>query len=1069
MPRFPHLDDNQFPYIRTVDVYQFQNEFDYTRWNENTTLRLCNVAWDSTYDDVVKFDDDIERDYYFDNIDDSYTLQLATAARLVPEGFVKLPIPYDIMSHYNYLSVDMPIATSIGAPIDYENAGGKRRWYFFIDRLVYLAPSTTQVFLTLDVWTNFANDLDIKYMLLERGHAPVAYSDIDTYLSNPMENNDYLLAPDVSFDEAGINRSVTDVPFGYGEKYVCIASTCPPALIASMGSISRSASYNDFVGPLSYSDTEDRYGYQLEVSGFTLGNGYDYSNARTCAAMGGSENGMLANNLTVYCIEAKECYGSLGTFFEDVLSTCPQFLNTVQGCFVVAEECLTFGTAYRIAGHTVYLAIGSQQANILTKQLTKQDFDYPSEYENFAKLYTAPYAVLEITNNAGKTTRVNIEETTTLTINALNSIAFPYVESLLYVSGIRGTGSAQYTWRDLRDVILTTTFDHSDWFDFCFKMDIPTFALYMDGETAYCLHNFNRSIKQGINDALVAYHNHVRSSNTAMENARDSADAAEQNAKDSALANKTASYNSAETGKTNAYASATTAKTNSDDSANTAKQNSYNDADTAKTNADNNATAAKTNADAIALTNQTNTKNTAAASKSITDATALLDSNNTQLQEALKVTVAGIENQAATDITDESVRLALLEVSQINYANHALTANQADVATQTANNNAIDTVVSGALSGMVSYAALGSAAGAAIGSVVPVVGTAVGAAGGAIGGGIIGAASGGFSAAMSMNNTQLSIGHDVTATNSAISLNNTQTSNANAKAGFTTQKGVYVKNQTVIAENTAIDTVRANTLQRTYDNTTLSKNTTDTNADNTYNATIAADQTTYNAATTNAANTCTSRKTNADNTKTVTNANAARSETTSKANADRTETTSKANADLSYNASVGNAARTRETVYNNSGYTREVEILNAKETLENAALGKSAPIRDARNAAPIAYGSYSGDCAPDNFGYKGLQIKVKTQSNSAIRQAGDIFARYGYALNQVWDVNESGLTLMKHFTYWKANEVWLNVDVRGGDMVRDVFKRIFERGVTVWNSPTEIGEISVYDNWSIPA
>ena len=372
MPRFPHLDDNEFPYIRTVDVYQFQNEFDYTRWNEDTSLRLCNVAWDSTYEDVVKFDDDSERDNYFDNIDSAYTLQLPTAARVVPEGFVKLPIPYDIMARYNYLCVDMPLATSTGAPIDYENAGGKRRWYFFIDRIVYLAPSTTQAFLTLDVWTNFANDLDIRYMMLERGHAPVAASDTDTYLQNPMANNRYLLAPDISFDEAGINASVTDVPFGNGKKFVCIASTCPPQMISALGSVSRSAAYDDFIGPLSYSDTQDRYGYQLEVSGFTLGNGYDYSNARTVAGMGGSENGMLANNLTVYCIEARECYGDLGTFFEDVVTTCPQFLNTVRGCFVVAEECLLFGQAYRIAGHTVYLAIGSRQA-LLTKQFTKQD------------------------------------------------------------------------------------------------------------------------------------------------------------------------------------------------------------------------------------------------------------------------------------------------------------------------------------------------------------------------------------------------------------------------------------------------------------------------------------------------------------------------------------------------------------------------------------------------------------------------------------------------------------------------------------------------------------------------
>lgn len=1069
MPRFPHLDDNEFPYIRTVDVYQFQNEFDYTRWNENTALKLCNVAWDSHYDDVVKFDDDSERDYYFDNLDDSYALQLATAARVVPEGFVKLPIPYDVMARYNYLVVDMPIATDAQAPIDYENSGGKRRWYFFIDRIAYLAPSTTQAFLTLDVWTNFANDLNIQYFMLERGHAPVAASDVDTYLSNPMANNRYLLAPDVSYDDAGINASVTDVPFGNGKKYVCIASTCSPDLLASLGSVQQSANYADFVGPLSYSDVNARYGYQLQVNGFTLGNGRDYSTARTPAKMGASDNLMLANNLSVYCIEASEVYGASSTFFSDVIESCPQFLNTVQGCFVVTEECLTFGTAYRIAGHTVYSAVGKYQDNLLTKAFTKADFGYPQELQKFAKLYTSPYARVEITDNTGKTTYVNVEETSTLNVRALTSIAFPYVESLLYVTGIRGTGIGNYTWRDLRDNFLSAGIPHSDWFDFCFKQSIPTFALYMDGETAYALQNFNRGIKQGINDALVNYHNHVRSSNTAMENAQDSADAAEQNAKDSALANKTASYNSADTGKTNAYANATTAKANTNDSALTAKQNAYNDADTAKTNANNNATATKTNNDAFALANQTNAKNTAQATKNIADNTALVDSNNVILQEGLKVSVTAEKNQGATDITDLSVQKADDDKDYSNAASIALQSANYDTTTQVVTQSAFETIATSAMSGAVKYASLAATIGASGGTVAApgpgtVAGGVAGGLAGAVGGAVIGGIEGWISAGISKANSDVTLGYSATATNSTVAMNDRHTTNANAMAAFTTQKTNYVNGQVVSLENAATETMRQNTLQRTYDNTTAAKATTDTNADNTYNATIAADQTAYNAATTNAQNAYTSKTTNADNNKNVSDANAARTETTAKDNADRTKATSETNADLTYNAQIGNAARTRETVYDNSGYTREVEILNAKETLENAANARTAAIHDARNAAPIAYGSYSGDCAPDAFGYRGLQIKVKTQSVSAIRQAGDTFARYGYALNQVWDARSTGLKLMKHFTYWKAAEVWLNVDVQGGDVVRDTFKRIFLNGVTVWNSPTEIGAVNVYDN-----
>ena len=217
---FPHLKDTPFPNLETADVYQFRNTFDYTRWNEDTKIKLVNVVWHSDYSNVVKFDTDEERDKYFDDIDDFYSIELAQAARIVPQNFVKLPIPYDVMARYNYLYVDMPIATSADAPIDYETGYGIRRWYFFVDDIAYQSPNTTQVFLSLDVWTNFQNEIEINYLMLERGHAPVAFSDTDKYLKNPIDNNEYLLAPDVNFDNAGITRSSNYVPFGNGEKYV---------------------------------------------------------------------------------------------------------------------------------------------------------------------------------------------------------------------------------------------------------------------------------------------------------------------------------------------------------------------------------------------------------------------------------------------------------------------------------------------------------------------------------------------------------------------------------------------------------------------------------------------------------------------------------------------------------------------------------------------------------------------------------------------------------------------------------------------------------------------------------
>ena len=114
--RFPNLKDTRFPNIDTVDVYAFKNTFDYKRWNKDTIVRLVNVLWDSTYNDVPLFDTKGERDNWFDSLTEGYAMRLDSAARLVPEGYVKVPLPYDIATRYNYLYVELPIATSESEP-----------------------------------------------------------------------------------------------------------------------------------------------------------------------------------------------------------------------------------------------------------------------------------------------------------------------------------------------------------------------------------------------------------------------------------------------------------------------------------------------------------------------------------------------------------------------------------------------------------------------------------------------------------------------------------------------------------------------------------------------------------------------------------------------------------------------------------------------------------------------------------------------------------------------------------------------------------------------------------------
>ena len=951
---FPHLKDTSFPDLRTADVYQFQNTFDYTRWTEDTKVKLVNVIWNSDYSDVVKFDTNAARDSYFDNIDDFYALDLTQAARIVPQNFIKLPIPYDVMARYNYLFIDMPIATSADAPIDYETGYGIRRWYFFIDDITYQAPNTTQVFLSLDVWTNFQNDIEINYMMLERGHAPVYASDTETYLQNPVENNRYLLAPDVNFDNASITRSSDYVPFGNGEKYVCIASTCAPEQISGLGTVTTDSSYNP-TGTITYSDIDARYGHQLQVNGFTVGNGRNYGNARTLAKAGTSNGDIIGNNLSVYAIRSRECYGS-GTFFADVMRECPQFLNTVQACFVVDENCITLSGNYTIAGHTLYKCVGTKR-NLLTKQLQKNDFKYPTELQRFAKLYTSPYAVLEVTDNDGTTFTINIEETSTVQVKSVVSVAFPYIDYRVYLDGIGGTGSKSYSWVDLSGQSHDRTISDSDWFKYCFDWEIPTFALYMDGETAFQLSNFNRNMRMGINNALVAYHNAMRSANTANANATDAAD---------------------------------TALANVRNSTETARTNSYNSADTGKTNADNSADTGKANADASADTAYTN-----------------IDATLTTNRENLDRKIEGdFESAALGWVTNEFLNDLSNTAAQINWyldleVAAAIIGIEGEAATTLMGNNFINNIGNGMVNGAVSGAATGGEIGA-------------------IAGGIIGGVQGGFNATMNAQQQSVAI--------------MTKLESWDAQLNVGVEKW---DNNINLSSRTAIETNDCSERQLEVQSEKARE------MMDASNATALA---------------------NARRSRDTAKANATRTQNTAKMNATNTQSTTKTNANNNYNTDRTNAANTRNVTVANSDYTRDIEEMNAKENLENAARAAMAAVNDARNNKPIPIGKTSGKPTPDYMENRGVQIKVKTQSDSAIRQTGDTFARYGYALNQVWDVKESGLKLMRHFTYWKASDIWVDDRQSSNNIVQAFITKMFLQGVTVWNNPNEIGRVSIYAN-----
>lgn len=891
--KFGRLHDTRFPNLDNVDVYAYKNEFDYTRWVAGTKIKLCNVLWNADYSDVARFATNIERDKWFDELNDYYTIELDSDRAYVPEQAIKIPVPYDVAARFNYMVVTIPVLPGSNPPVNYENQEtGIRRWYFFVNSIDYRAANSTACRLSLDVWTQYQNDVDIKYLMLERGHAPVAASDADKFLANPIENNDYILAPDVTPSDAQIVRTSNYIPFGNGRKYVCFASTCPIGELRALGSIKHKVSEYTF-GNITYSDVNARYGYQLQVNGFKVGNGDDYSPLNMHTNPSGRTQDYIPNGSYMYAIHASGAQG----FIDNVMKNCPIFFRTVLACFMVDEDMLTFGQSVTFQGQTLRECIGKNST--VDIKLTKEMFNFPDEYKHLAKLYTFPYSEIEITDNVGETITVRVENTGKIKAHKDTMLAYPFLDARVWFDGINGNGSQSYMWVDMNNTSHKKNMPNSDWSKACFDLDIPCYAIYMDGNTAWYLDNFNSGLRGNAKRALSAYHGAVRSANTARANAVDSN--------------------------------------------NTMYANTDRDATTLTTNTNNTANCNRSNADLTIAANTTNTNNS---------------------------------NSTSSDLTTINNNAAELKTTGANVAS-----------TVTAN---IDQIVSAAVSkNSVGSAAYGNIVGATM------AGVGLGFAAGGPPGAALGAALGALGTIESAK-----IGTHYAADSAALLLDGSQ-----ATVGVVKSQNNYtvgVSAAAALASTNAENALRTNT--NATNNSAFSGQTDNTNA-------------------------------------------------TSRTNAGNTAATMRANSDA-----------TRDTGNANAGYTREISVMNAKENLEAGHYAAQYALDDAKMRAPIQVTPERGNYLSQYAGNNGVQFKIKTMPNGDVRQIGDTFMRYGYALNQMWDLEKSGLCPMPHFCYWKAGDIWVDDRKSSNNLVQETMINIFMRGVTVWNNPDEIGKVSIYDN-----
>lgn len=466
---FPHIGDTAFPHLSNIDVWKYRNNFDYSRWEDNARIKLCAVSWDSDYRNVVHWETDAVRDAYFDNLG-GYKVDEPTMFQVQPDNTVKVPVPFNAATQYNYLVLDYPIMPTPSDPVSYA-APARARYLYFCEAVEELAPNTTLCHVQLDVWSTYVNSIDVSGMMLARGHAPMAAISASTYLENPYLHQAMLTAPDVTFGTFARTPAVKSHVFN-GEVLAVVTMTA--VSWGTWGSKS-AGTWQVPAEPLYLDDTP---------------------------------------SLLSFCVPPDKLAGLLSA----MKAQTPQAFQTIRAVWFAPAELVATGEPYTFAGVSVARVMARPWQTFEVSAWSKTDFGYPAKCADMAKLYTYPYARIMAHTDTGDV-ELRIEETEgDISVAARLNLAGPFIAVDTYVH--LGGASASLAFAALSSISMPWA---GDALKTLRSLEIPSFAVYLDAGTVndYATH-FDRA--QAETALQNAYTSATASAQTALTNGKASVD-----------------------------------------------------------------------------------------------------------------------------------------------------------------------------------------------------------------------------------------------------------------------------------------------------------------------------------------------------------------------------------------------------------------------------------------------------------------------------------------------------------------------------------------------------------------
>lgn len=429
-----------------------QLRFSSNFWPKGTWVRMINVPWDSSYKDVVQFDDEDARDEW---LDARPAADMATTGMtyVAPGASIVLPCPVTTAERFNYLYVQNPSYDITDGLDDYQSE--PRRYCYFISEAAWVSPAACRVSLQLDVWATWAPFVHFTRALVARGHAAIANRNLwdGTTLMDitPAKMRRYLMTPE-EVDPGGefypITTSWTDL-------------TIPPTGQGQAGT---------YVGVMSSVD--------LSVAWGTA------TNPNIATASGSVQEGILAGTQVIY-FKVADFLALL-----DDLRDAPWVSRNIMQIWLVPGKVTAMQSIGTIHGHTYYRpgAASPSDYPVATINAAAALSAHHASHKLVApKLMTAPYCFVELNAFEGSPLILKPQRTSSLSglvLYARGLVMAPWDRIAIYplFYGSFSTTDILYYRQDINGNTVQSTLHPGDSLDAALWItELPRFSFTSDG------------------------------------------------------------------------------------------------------------------------------------------------------------------------------------------------------------------------------------------------------------------------------------------------------------------------------------------------------------------------------------------------------------------------------------------------------------------------------------------------------------------------------------------------------------------------------------------------------------